>query len=183
MRQFGFLVVAILLASGLLLDGLWLGSSPHATAGAAPLTVAGTLSGPGEDPPNDSTGTGSTRVTFDPIAHTLSVQITFSGMASPTTASHIHACTAAPLTGTAAVATQLPRFTDFPTDVTSGSYSRTFDTLDPATYNPAFVTANGGTAAGAEVALATCMASGQSYLNIHSTQYPAGEIRAFLTPV
>lgn len=41
------------------------------------------------------------------------------------------------------------------------------------------MTANGGTVAGAEAALANGFASGTSYLNVHSTTFPGGEIRSF----
>jgi len=140
------------------------------------------LSGPAESPPTSSLGTGSARVDLDLTAHTLQVQVTFGGLVAATTASHIHACTTTAAIGTAGVATQVPTFVGFPLGVTSGSYVHTFDTRDAATYNPAFVTANGGTAAGAESALAECVATGRAYLNVHSTAFPGGEIRGFLTP-
>jgi CHRD domain len=171
----------LLLGSSLILLALFLpgGSTP---ARAAAITYAAALSGPAESPPNTSPGTGFTRVDFDPAAHTLRVQVGFAGLVAPTTASHIHACTATPGSGTAGVATQVPFFTGFPIGATSGTYDHTFTTLDAATYNPAFVTANGGTAASAEAVLATCLAAGRTYLNIHSTTFPGGEIRGFLLP-
>jgi hypothetical protein len=49
-----------------------------------------------------------------------------------------------------------------------------------SSYNPAFVTANGGSVPAAEAALFASMAAGTSYLNIHSTVVPGGEIRGFL---
>jgi hypothetical protein len=52
-----------------------------------------------------------------------------------------------------------------------------------SSYNPAYVTANGGTTASAEAALAAAMAAGEAYLNIHTTVVPGGEIRGFLTLV
>jgi hypothetical protein len=56
----------------------------------------------------------------------------------------------------------------------------TFDMTQAATWNPAFVTANGGTPAGAEAALVAGAAAGLVYLNIHTTFAPGGEIRGFL---
>ena len=50
----------------------------------------------------------------------------------------------------------------------------------PASYNPAFVTAHGGTAASAAAALLAGLEAGQAYLNIHTTTHPGGEIRGFL---
>jgi hypothetical protein len=137
------------------------------------------LSGPAEAPPNASTATGTVEVDFDALAHTLGINATFSGLTSGTTASHIHCCISPP--GTASIATQLPSFPGFPLGVTSGTFSNTFSTLAPATWNPAFINANGGTAAGAEAALASALASGNAYYNIHTTQFPTGEIRGFLT--
>jgi hypothetical protein len=137
------------------------------------------LSGPAEATPNTSPGTGNATVNFDLTAHLLSIDMSFSGLTSGTTASHIHCCTPPPVA--AAVATQVPTFTGFPLDVTSGTYSHTFNTLDAATWNPTFVTASGGSAAGAEAALAAGLAAGVSYLNIHTTAFPGGEIRGFLT--
>jgi hypothetical protein len=80
------------------------------------------------------------------------------------------------------VATAVPTFPDFPLGVTEGSYSRTFDLTLASTYNPAFITAHGGTAATAEAALIAGMLAEKSYLNIHSTAFPSGEIRGFLVP-
>jgi len=127
-------------------------------------TLSGTLNGANESPSNASPGIGFTTVIYDSTAHTLSVNVTFSGLTGPTTASHIHCCTATAGTGTAGVATTTPTFAGFPTS-----------------YNPAFITANGGTTASAEAALAGGFANGTSYLNIHTTPFPGGEIRAFLT--
>ena len=147
---------------------------------AVPIVYTATLNGPSESPPNVSPGTGFAEVDFDIGAHTMHVIVTFSGLSAPTTASHIHAPTALPRTGTAGIATTVPTFTGFPLGVTSGTYDHLFPTLDVATYNPAFITANGGTPLGAETTLAASLAAGEAYLNIHTTAFPAGEIRGFL---
>jgi len=152
-------------------------------AHAVTLRYTTTLSGPAESPANASPGTGFATVIFDSVVHTLEVQETFSGLSSPTTASHIHCCVAPP--GATGVATMLPTFSLFPLGVTSGSLDQTFNTLLASTYNPAFVTAHGGTPDGAEAALIAGLNAGQSYLNIHTSAFPSGEIRGFLavTPV
>ena len=158
-------------------------------AGASQISYADTLvfgaslSGPAEAPPNTSPGTGLTTVTYNTVAHTLRVQITFSGLVAGTTASHIHSATAVPGVGTAGVATTVPTFAGFPLGVTSGAYDNTLDLTNLSSYNPAFVAANGGTAASAEIALMAGISTGRAYLNIHSTTFPGGEIRGFLGPV
>jgi hypothetical protein len=66
--------------------------------------------------------------------------------------------------------------------VTSGTYDQTFDMSLLSSYNPAFVTANGGTAASAEAVLFGGIAADEAYLNIHTTTFPGGEIRGLLDP-
>jgi hypothetical protein len=141
------------------------------------------LSGPNENATNTSPGLGFGDFSYDSTAHTLQVQFTFSNLLGTTTASHIHAATASPGIGTAGVATTTPYFTGFPIGVTSGSYSNTLDLTLASSYNPSYVTANGGTTASAEAALINAMNLGEAYLNIHSTVMPGGEIRGFLTLV
>lgn len=67
--------------------------------------------------------------------------------------------------------------------MTSGSYNQVFDASLASSYNPAYITANGGTAASAEAAFAAALARGRAYLNIHTTNFSNGEIRGFLTPI
>jgi hypothetical protein len=162
-----------------------LAASFAALAGAAqavPVMFTTTLSGPGESPPNTSTATGGGIVLFDVTAHTLTVLESFSGLSAGSTASHIHCCTTAPGSGTAAVATQLPTFSGFPLGVTSGTLIESFDTTLASTYNPAFVTLAGSVGA-AESMLFNGLLAGEAYLNIHSTQFPSGEIRGFLVAI
>jgi hypothetical protein len=148
---------------------------------AAQFQYTVTLNGPNE--PTTSLGIGSGTVNYDDVAHSLELQVTFSGLTGTTTASHIHAATASPFSGTAGVATTTPNFAGFPLGVTSGSFSNTLDLTSASSYNPAFVTANGGTPASAEAALASAMAGGLAYWNIHSSSFGGGEIRGFLVPV
>lgn len=149
-------------------------------AHAAVVTYNVVLNGPSESPPNASPGTGVGQVDVDAAAHTMRVQVTFSGLLGPTTASHIHAPTAVAGTGTAGVATTTPFFAGFPIGVTSGSYDNTLDMTLASSYNPSYITANGGTTASAEAALFAAIAAGKAYLNIHTQAFTPGEIRGFL---
>jgi hypothetical protein len=141
------------------------------------------LSGPNESPANASPGIGTAYITIDDVANTMRVQVTFSGLIGTTTASHIHCCTTLPGTGTAGVATTTPTFAGFPLGVTSGTYDNTLNLLSTTSYNPSFITANGGTAASAEAVLLAAIFADKTYLNVHSSFAPGGEIRGFLTPV
>ena len=160
-----------------------------AAVAAAPLANAQTfvydafLSGPNESPPNASPGTGFAEVTINLTLNTLRVVVSFSGLTGTTTASHIHAATPTPGAGTAGVATQTPTFTGFPLGVTAGAYDHTFDMTMDSTWNPAYESANGGTAASAEAAFVAAVAAGEAYLNIHTSTFGGGEIRGFLLPV
>ena len=150
---------------------------------AAVVSYFANLSGPNESPPNASPGTGTGAVDVDATAHTMHVHAVFSGLLGNTTASHIHAPTAAPGTGTAGVATTTPTFAGFPLGVMAGTYDITLDMTQASSYNPSYVTANGGTTASAEAALFQAIADGKAYLNIHSNVFPGGEIRGFLIPL
>lgn len=144
------------------------------------ITYNVALSGPNESPANASPGTGSGTVVVDNVAHTMAVNFSFTGLTGNTTASHIHAATAIPLTGTSGVATTTPSFAGFPLGVTAGAMNNTLDMTLASSYNPAFVTANGGTTASAEVVLFQAMVDGKAYLNVHSSTFGGGEIRGFL---
>jgi len=172
MRQFSF-CLAFLVAAAL-----------FPTSAHAGTIYTANLDGPSESPPNNSPGTGFAMVDWDTTAHTMHVMVTFSGLVAGTTASHIHAATALPGEGTAQVATQVPTFMGFPLGVMSGTYDHMFNTLDDATWNPAYLNSDGGgTAAGAEAAMDKALAEGKAYYNIHSTTFPGGEIRGFLQQV
>lgn len=141
------------------------------------------LTGPKESPANASPGTGSATIFLDTTLNTLSLNVSFSGLTGTTTASHIHGATAVAGAGTAGVATTTPTFVGFPLGVTSGSFASVLDLTQSSSYNPAYVTANGGTTATAEAALIAAIQSGRTYLNIHTSTFGGGEIRGFLTPV
>jgi hypothetical protein len=128
-----------------------------------------------------ATGTGTAFVTFDAAADKMRIRFSYSGLSGLTTVAHIHCCVAPP--GTVGVAVQAPSLPGFVTGVSAGSYVRMFDQASTAIYGGAFLSAAGGTAAGAEAALLAGLLSGQAYLNVHSTTFRPGEIRGFFTQV
>lgn len=147
------------------------------------IIYSASLSGPNESPANASPGTGIAFVTIDDVFNTMRVQVSFSGLTGTTNASHIHGATAVPGAGTAGVATTTPTFTGFPLGVTSGSMDQTYDMTQLGSFNPAYVTAHGGTAATAFTDLKAAIAGGSAYLNIHTSTFSGGEIRGFLGPI
>ncbi len=151
--------------------GLAFGLFPS-TLPAATIYVT-TLAGFNEAPSNSSTATGTATVTLN--GNSLTVLENFAGLTTASAAAHIHCC------GPAGIAepVALP-FTGFPFG-TSGTYNMTFDLTQAASYTAAFLTASGGTAAGAEAALIAGLNSGQTYANIHNATFPGGEIRGQLT--
>lgn len=152
-------------------------STAHATVTA----FVANLDGASESPPNLSPGTGLAQVELDAAAHTLHLYVSFEGLVGATTAAHIHAATVVPGEGAAGVATTTPTFPGFPVGVTSGTYEITLDLTDPTSFNASFITAHGGTTAGAEAFLSASIANGTAYLNIHTVQFGGGEIRGFFT--
>lgn len=127
-------------------------------------------------------GTGFTTVTYDDVLHSLRVQATFADLIGLTTASHIHIRpTLAMQNG--GVATQTPSFFGFPLGVMSGSYDNSFDLTLASSWNAAFITANGGTIAGAEAAFFAGLGTGRAYFNVHTSFAPGGEIRGNLAAV
>jgi CHRD domain-containing protein/PEP-CTERM motif-containing protein len=151
-------------------------------AQAVVVSYEADLDGPTEIPPNASPGTGDALITVDFDTLMMDVQISFAGLLGNTTASHIHCCTTTPGSANVGVATVLPTFTGFPLGVTSGTYDHIFDMALASSYNPAFVTAK-GSVSNAFTALVAGMETGNAYLNIHTEQFPGGEIRGLLHAV
>jgi len=154
------------------------------SADAALITYEAFLSGPNEFVPNASPGTGYALVDIDTVTNYLRVRVEFSNLdpQGGTTSAHIHAPTSTPFTGVVGIATP-PNFPGFPLGVTAGSYDQTFDLFSASTYSATFIANSGGTTAGAEAVLASALAEGKAYFNIHTNLFPAGEIRGFFTPV
>jgi len=170
MKQCGFALTLFLLLAGSssAVTYTFVATGP-AVLGLSPLN---------ENPQHpESSASGTALVTWDTLTNLMTVHVVFNGLTTPNTAAHIHCCVSAP--GTAGVATTTPTFTGFPGGATSGAYSHTFDMTQATSYNPAFVTANGGVSNAKDVLLAGMLA-GKTYLNIHSQMFGGGEIRGFL---
>ena len=144
---------------------------------AAPITFVAPL-GPEAF---GATGTGNVQVTFDGVTDILAIDAVFSGLSGTTTVAHIHCCTLVPGTGTVGVAVTTGTLPGFPVGVQAGTYFVLLDLSLTSTYTGAFLNNfGGGTAAGAEAALLAGLLGGSAYFNIHSTNFPGGEIRGFL---
>ncbi|MFC5479475.1 CHRD domain-containing protein [Massilia suwonensis] len=146
-----------------------------ASGALAQTMIRAVASGPGESPPNGSPG--SSVAAFEIDGSVLRAEVPFRDLLADTTMAHIHCCTTAAFTGTAPIA--IP-FVDFPLGVTAGTYTHAFDLTDASVYDPAFLAAFGGTPASASTALIDAINANEAYLNIHTTQFPAGEIRGFM---
>jgi hypothetical protein len=149
----------------------------------SPIVFTAALFGANENPPTGSPGTGTVVVILDPVAQTLQLNVSFSGLTSNDTAAHIHCCLSSPLaTGNVGVATVMPAFPGFPLGVTSGTYmSPVFDLTQSTIYNPGFITLEGGLPQ-AEAALIAGIENEETYFNIHTMNFGGGEIRGFLVP-
>lgn len=131
------------------------GVTPTPTPNCTPNTFRTTLTGDQEVPPNDSTASGSATVVLnsDPAQNTITVDLTFTGLAANATAAHIHGPAMPGVT-----APVLIPFTNFPAS-TSGTYSNTFP-ITPEQIQ--------------------MLLDGLLYINIHNEQFPDGEIRGQL---
>jgi len=154
---------------------------PAASANATIIILNADLSGLQENPPNASPGSGFAIVTVDDSLLTMRVEATFEDLIGTTAAAHIHCCEPPPENAT--VTTQTPSFIGFPLGVTSGTFDSTFDMTLASSYRAGFITDHGGTVDSAFDALLAGMLAGESYFNIHTTEFPGGEIRGQLQAV
>jgi hypothetical protein len=144
---------------------------------------AAPLKGISEIPAANTPGNGYATVTVDFDLLTMRVQVTFADLLGNVTASHIHCCTVTPGAANVPVATQTPSFVNFPTGVKAGTYDQTFDMSLASSYSAGFITNHGGTVGTAFNDLVAGLDSGNAYLNVHTSLFPGGEIRALLAPV
>lgn len=144
-------------------------------ARAASITYTAILSGANEVPPHAVPGTGA--ATFILTGDSLFINLSFSGLTGPAAAGHIHCCV--PIGVNAPVAVP---FAGLPA-ATSGTYTNTVDLTLASTYTAAFITASGGTVADAETAIIAGLNSGNTYANLHTAEFPGGEIRGQIAPI
>ena len=103
-----------------------------------------------------SSGTGTAALTWDDVALTLAINMSYSGLSSPVTAAHIHCCAVPP--GNAGVIVPL----GLVTGATSGTFVSTLS-LNATQFSQTI--------------------SGQSYINIHTTTFSGGEIRGNIAAI
>jgi hypothetical protein len=143
-------------------------------AEAATIRYAAVLSGEAPGLP----GSGAATLLLDDVANSYMIAVTFADLVGATTVAHIHGPTAEPFDGLAAVITTTPSYPEFPAGVTSGTYEEDFELLDAASYNPAFLAPLGGPPEAA-AAFVAALDEGRAYFNLHTTEFPSGEIRGF----
>lgn len=140
------------------------------------VTYVATFSGAAENPANLSTGTGFG--TLEVLGTSILVNITYSGLGSGLVDGHIHCCTAP--TGNAIVAIG---FGGLPIGTTSGTINQLIDLTQTSSFRAAYITASGGTVDLARARLYSELDLGRAYYNLHTVNFPGGEIRGNLTAV
>lgn len=149
-------------------------------AGPAHAQVwSGAMDGSQEVPAVPTPGHGFVTITL--VGTMMDVNVVFADLIGTTTLAHIHCCAAAG--GNAPPATTTPTLPGFPVGVTAGVFHGVFDMALASSYNPAFLAAHGDDPLMAMSALFTAMDAGLTYFNIHTTEFPPGEIRGQLHPV
>lgn len=127
------------------------------------------------NPSDTSTATGSGTLTLDTTANTLTFNnIVWSGLSADSTASHIHGpAGAGTSTGVIYFLSSPQPFTTTGAGIRSGTISGTMNLTDPTQNGVAYPVAT-------QIAN---LESGLWYINVHSTAFPAGEIRGQILPV
>ena len=128
---------------------------------AATYIFSGIFGGTNVVPQTSSTATGSAKIIFDDSQYSVQSFITFSGLNSNASAATLHCCTAPPIILNSSV---VNNYSNFP-HTTSGTYTDIF-TMTSSDFALLLINTS----------------SGRSYINIHNSIYPGGEIRANLSP-
>lgn len=134
------------------LCALALAAPASATSYSQTVNLDGTQAG------TPSTGTGTALLTWDDVALTLFINMSYSGLTSAVTNAHIHCCAVPP--GSAGVI--IPFVPPMTTGATSGTFVNTFN-LDSTQFAQSI--------------------SGQAYINIHTVNFGGGEIRGNIAAI
>ena len=153
----------------------------HATARGDFIATA-TLTGAADDV--TTTGFGQGTVIYNAAAETLTVELTFSGLESPTAAppgipgaAHIHFGTPTPPGGPILFPFAEPYAIDFPIGFTSGTYTTTL------TPDSLLIDTANGISGITFLAAVNDIEEGETYFNIHTVANPGGEIAGQITVV
>ena len=161
-RQVSLLVIVALVLGLVTTAQVW-----QTRAAMMSMKMSTTLSGSEETPPDSSRATGSYQGTVASNNRTISYRLTFSKLSAKATAAHIHA-------GAKGVAG--PVVVWF-----CGGGGRKACPANGGTVtgfiNPANVLAGGDVKQGDLGSLIKAIQAGNTYVNVHSTKYPGGEIR------
>lgn len=125
-------------------------------AQAEPVQFDVPLAGNEEVPPVQTAGSGKAHLTYDPDTRVVTWDITFSNLSSPATMSHFHG--PAPAGKNASVLIWLSQ---------KGQMSATSPITGQTTLSPED---------------AKMFEAGDLYVNVHTKDHPAGEIRGQVTP-
>jgi CHRD domain len=126
-----------------------------APASAAPTSFTVSLTGAQQVPPVQTNGSGTANLTYDPATRVVTWSITYDGLSSPVTMAHFHGPAAAGKNGPVAVW------------LTKRGSAVASPITGQATLTPA---------------QARQFVAGDWYINVHTRQHPAGEIRGQVTP-
>ncbi len=128
---------------------------------ANPITFTAILSGANEVPARASNGIGTATVILDTLTGKGTISVNFSGLTAGVTGGHIHCC-ASP-TANGPVIVPFDAALTLTANGTAGSLTNYAFTLTAAQV--------------------TAMINGQTYVNIHTSTFPGGEIRGQLYAV
>ena len=131
----------------------WAGSITAATAAAMNFSVP--LTGAQQVPPVSTTGAGTANMAFDPATRMLTWSISYSGLSSAATMAHIHGPAAA------------------------GKNASPEVWLSTKGTSPASPFTGSATLTEAQ---AKQLMAGDMYINVHTKNHPAGEIRGQIVP-
>jgi hypothetical protein len=150
-------------------------------AHSAVITWYGELTGSQEIPPANTPAAGWGNVQYDTVENNLSVYVEWAGLTGPGVQAHIHCCVASP-PGNVGIALDLWLPAD-PARPATGSYANSWDLDVVNPFRASFL--SGMTVDEKRDALFAAMDAneGRAYFNIHTGQFPGGEIRGNLAPV